>query len=75
MTGVKANEDLVQLLSPKEFSTRSWGRRDRKGKVKGKRKGRRKGKRKGRRKGKRKGNGGERANERAYDRFLRIGQF
>jgi hypothetical protein len=33
MTGVKANEDLVQLLSPKEFSTRCWGRRDRKGKV------------------------------------------
>jgi hypothetical protein len=46
MTGVKANEDLVQLVSPKEFSTRCWGRSDRKGK-KGKGKGRRRGKRKG----------------------------
>jgi hypothetical protein len=42
MTGVKAHEDLV----PKEFSTRSWGGRDRKGigKGKSKRKGKRKGK-------------------------------
>jgi hypothetical protein len=63
MTGVKALEDLVQLVSPKNFPPRSGGiGKERKGK------GQTKGQKKGQMKGQMKG-------ERANERDLRNGQF